>query len=145
MLGRPDMCMFTMASDEVNVFEVDDLMRERGWHMIPQFACGGSPPNLHVSITQANVPHTEKFISDLKEVVTYLRQNGSAVKTTEITQAVNDTLNSPVEETAMALIPLLELSGLDLPKEMATLNTALNLMSAAKRDRLLTFFFNMSS
>jgi len=145
VLGQPDMCMFTMASEKLNVFEIDDRMRERGWHMIPQFACGGSPPNLHVSITQANVPHTEKFLLDLEDVVTLLRQNGSLVNSEEITRVIDETANSSIEVTAMSLIPLVGLTGLDLPEEMATLNTALNLIPGEKRDQLLTFFFNMSS
>lgn len=144
VLGSPDMCMFTIASDDFNVFEIDDEMRLRGWHMIPQFACGGSPPNLHVSLTQANVPHVELFIKDLAEVVETLRRNGPSVDCKEMSRIVNEVSGKPVEEVMMAIIPLIGLTGLDLPEQMAPLNTILNLLSADLRDELLTLFFNMT-
>ncbi len=144
VIGKPDMCMFTLASDEVNVFEVDDEMRSRGWQMIPQFACGGSPPNLHVSLTQANVSHVEQFVKDLTEVVETLRSKGSAVNTAELYAIVDEVAEEPLEAIMTALIPYIGLSGMDLPEKMAPLNTALSRLPAGKRDQLLTFFFNMT-
>ncbi len=144
VIGKPDMCMFTLASDEVNVFEVDDEMRMRGWQMIPQFACGGSPPNLHISLTQANVPHAEQFVKDLKEVIENLRSKGSTVNTAELYTIVDEVAEEPLEEIMAALIPHIGLSGMDLPEKMAPLNTVLSRLPAGKRDQLLTFFFNMT-
>jgi sphinganine-1-phosphate aldolase len=144
VLGDPDMCMFTIVSEKLNVFEIDDEMRQRGWHMIPQFACGGSPANLHVSLSQANVPHAARFIEDLTEVVASLLQNGSAIDSEELARVVGETSGKPVEEVMMAVIPLIGLTGLDLPEKMGTLNTVLSLLPADTRDEMLTLFFNMS-
>lgn len=144
VIGKPDMCMFTLASDEVNVFEVDDEMKMRGWQMIPQFACGGSPPNLHISLTQANVPHAEQFVKDLKEVVETLRSKGSSVNTAELYAIVDEVTEEPLEVIMATLIPHIGLSGMDLPEKMAPLNTVLSRLPAEKRDQLLTFFFNMT-
>ncbi|MGM0651970.1 MAG: pyridoxal phosphate-dependent decarboxylase family protein [Bacillota bacterium] len=143
VLGRPDMCMFTLASDRVNVFEVDDEMGQRGWKMVPQFACGGSPPNLHVSLTRANIPHTDRFIRDLEEVVEKLRREGSKVNSAELEAVVQEVKDSPLEEVMAAIIPHIGLQGMELPERMAPLNTVLNLLPADKRDELLTMFFNM--
>jgi sphinganine-1-phosphate aldolase len=144
VLGDPDMCMFTIVSEKLNVFEIDDEMRQRGWHMIPQFACGGSPANLHVSLSQANVPHAARFIEDLTEVVASLLQNGSAIDSEELARIVSETSGKPVEEVMMAVIPVIGLTGLDLPEKMGTLNTVLSLLPADTRDEMLTLFFNMS-
>lgn len=144
LLGKPDMCMFTMASDEVNIFEVDDEMSELGWKMIPQFACGGSPPNLHVSLSHANVPHADKFVSDLKGVVEKLRREGSSVNTAELNAIVDEVADKPIEEIMGAVIPHIGLSGMELPNQMAPLNTVLSRLSAEKRDQLLTLYFNMT-
>ena len=144
VIGKPDMCMFTMASEEVNVFEVDDELGLRGWKMIPQFACGGSPPNLHVSLSQANVPHAGQFVKDLKEVVETLRSKGSAVNTEELYAIVDEVAEQPLEVIMAAIIPHIGLSGMDLPEKMAPLNTVLSRLPAGKRDQLLTFFFNMT-
>ncbi len=144
VIGEPDMCMFTMASDQVNIFEVDDELGSRGWKMIPQFACGGSPPNLHVSLSQANVPHVDRFVEDLGEVVGRLRSEGSAVNTEELHALVDRVADQPIEVIMGEVIPHIGLSGMDLPEKMAPLNTVLNRLPAEKRDRLLTFFFNMT-
>ncbi len=143
VLGRPDMCMFTIASETFNVFEIDDKMREKGWHMIPQFACGGSPPNLHISLSQANAVHAEKFIDDLNDVIEDLRSNGSNIDQEVFIKAIAEVEGKPVEEVMMAIIPLIGLTGMDLPEQMGPLNTALDLLPADLRDELLTLFFNM--
>jgi sphinganine-1-phosphate aldolase len=145
VLGKPDMCMFTIASDEVNVFEIDDEMGQRGWHMIAQFACGGSPANLHVSLTQANVPHTETFIRDLKEVVAELRKKGPGVDQEEMARIVKEASVKSADEAMFDIIPVIGLTGMDLPERMAPLNTVLNLFPAELRDEMLTMFFNMTA
>ncbi len=144
VLGEPDMCMFTMASDRVNVFEVDDEMSLLGWKMIPQFACGGSPANLHVSLSYANVPHVEKFVDDLNSVVAKMLREGSSVNTEELYALVDQVAAKPVEEILGAVIPHIGLTGLELPERMASLNTVLSRLPAEKRDQLLTFYFNMT-
>ncbi len=143
VLGRPDMCMFTIASETFNVFEIDDKMRKRGWHMIPQFACGGSPPNLHVSISQANIPHADRFIDDLEEVAEDLRHNGSGIDREIFVKAISEVEGKPVEEVMMAIIPLIGLTGMNLPEDMGPLNTALDMLPADLRDEIITLFFNM--
>lgn len=145
VLGKPEMCMFTIASDQFNVFEIDDLMRIRGWHMIPQFACGGSPPNLHVSLSQANVPHAEKYLVDLEEVVGILREEGSSINSDELENVVNAVSGKPAEEVMTAIIPIIGLTGAELPEKMAPLNTVLDLLPGNLRDEILTIFFNMTS
>ncbi|MDW7739098.1 MAG: aminotransferase class V-fold PLP-dependent enzyme [Bacillota bacterium] len=145
VLGKPDMCMFTMTSHQVNIFEVDDLMRKRGWQMTPQYSFGGGPANLHVSITQANVPQAELFLKDLNDVVASLVRSGSSVNRDELAEIVKEVSGKPVEEVMMAIIPVIGLTGMELPKEMATLNTILDLLPADVRDELLKVFFNMTS
>lgn len=144
VLGEPDMCMFTMASDKVNIFEVDDEMGLLGWKMIPQFACGGSPANLHISLSHANVPNVEKYVDDLKNVVEKLLREGSSVDTEELNTLVDEVADRPVEEIMGAVIPHIGLTGMELPERMAPLNTVLSRLPAEKRDQLLTLYFNMT-
>ncbi len=145
VLGNPDMCMFTIASDDINVFEIDDEMRARGWHLIPQFACGGSPANLHVSISYSNVPHTRQFLEDLQEAVRSLKENGPGVDRDEIARVMDEVKDKPIEEIMMAMLPLVGLDGTELPEQMAPLNTALDFIPAGTRDDILTMFFNMTT
>jgi len=143
VLGDPEMCMFTLGSAEINVFELDDEMRERGWHMIPQFACGGSPPNLHVSVSWSNLPQVETFIADLREVVAMLRARGPAIDRAAMAQAVAELVERPPDEALLALAALAGLEGTALPRRMARLNTLLDLLPATVRDEVLATYANL--
>ena len=144
VLGDPDMCMFTIASEEVNIFEIEDQMSLRDWRITEQFSGYGSPANLHVSITQANLPHTELFLQDLREVVESLREKGSELDLPKLTCTVKAVADKPIEELMTAIIPLIGFRGADLPEKMAPLNTVLELLPPARRDELLKIFLNMS-
>ncbi len=145
VLGDPEMAMFTLGSDEINVFELDDEMRERGWSLLPQFACGGGPANLHVSVCWQNVAHTDAFITDLGEVVTDLRRRGSAIDRDELAAAVAEVADKPLDDILMRIAPLAGLTGPDLPERMAPLNTMLDMLPADRRDELLGTYLNMTT
>jgi sphinganine-1-phosphate aldolase len=144
VLGDPEMCMYTIASDEVSVFEMDDEMRARGWRLLPQFACGGGPANLHVSVSQGNVPHVDLFVKDLGEVVEELRSRGPSVDRTAFAAVASGVAGEPFDEVLMAVAPLIGITGTEVPEKMAPLNTMLDLLPAATRDELLTMFVNMT-
>jgi len=143
VLGDPDMCMFTMASEEINIFELEDQMRLRGWQVTEQFSGYGSPANLHINITRANLPHTKMFLKDLKEVVKLLKIKGSELDLPEITRTVKAVADKPIEEVLATLMPLIGFSGLDLPENTAPLNTVLDLLPSNLRDELLRTYRNM--
>jgi glutamate/tyrosine decarboxylase-like PLP-dependent enzyme len=142
VLAEPEMCMFTLGSDEINVFELDDEMTARGWSLLPQFACGGGPENLHISMSSSNVPLVDQLVSDLREAVDYLRRGGPLVDRETIAREVAKVAGRPLEELALHLIPLAGLTGTGLPERMAPLNTILNLLPATTRDQLLATFVN---
>ncbi len=144
VLGDPEMCMYTIVSDEVSVFEIDDEMRTRGWRLLPQFACGGGPANLHVTVSLGNVPHVETFLSDLREVVAELRRRGPSVDRGGFAEVAAGVAGKPFEEVLMAVAPLIGITGTEVPERMAPLNTMLDLLPAGTRDELLTAFVNMT-
>ncbi|MFN2426426.1 MAG: aspartate aminotransferase family protein [Candidatus Binatia bacterium] len=144
VLGDPEMCMYTIVSEEISVFELDDEMRARGWLLLPQFACGGGPANLHVAVTHGNVPHVDTFVTDLREVVEELRRRGPSVDRAAFAAVAAEVAGKPFEEVLMAVAPLIGITGTDVPEKMAPLNTMLDLLPAATRDELLTMFVNMT-
>lgn len=145
VLADPEMAMFTIASDEISIFELDDEMRARGWRLLPQFACGGGPANLHVSVTHANVPHVDRFLTDLREVVDELRRRGPTVDRAAFAEIAAVVAGKPLEEVLMAVAPLVGITGTDVPEKMAPLNTILDLLPASTRDELLRAFVNLTS
>jgi len=128
----------------VSVFELDDAMRERGWRLLPQFACGGGPANLHVSVTHANVPHTDRFLEDLRTCVDELLARGPSVDRAEFARIAASVADKSLDEILMAVAPVLGITGTDVPERMAPLNTMLDLLPAARRDELLRAFVNMT-
>jgi glutamate/tyrosine decarboxylase-like PLP-dependent enzyme len=145
VLGDPDMCMFTLASDELNVFEIDDEMRARGWRLLPQFACGGGPANLHVSVSYANCAHVDAFLADLRDVVTRLRERGPAFDAAELRRVANEVADKALDEILGRIAPLAGLEGAELPVRMARLNTILDALPATRRDQLLTAYVNLTT
>lgn len=144
VLGDPEMCMYTLASEVISVFELDDEMRARGWRLLPQFACGGGPANLHVSVTQANVAHVDEFLRDLGEVVGELQRRGPSVDRAAFAAVAAEVAGKSLGDVLMAVAPLVGITGTEVPEKMAPLNTMLDLLPAATRDELLTAFVNMT-
>jgi sphinganine-1-phosphate aldolase len=144
-LGDPDMCMFTLASEDLNVFEIDDEMRARGWRLLPQFACGGGPANLHVSVSWSNCSHVDIFLADLRDVVTHLRERGAGFDASELRLVAEAVADKPLEEILERIAPLAGLAGAELPTRMARLNTLLDALPASRRDQLLTAYVNLTT
>lgn len=145
VLGDPDMCMFTLASASLNVFEIDDEMRSRGWRLLPQFACGGGPANLHVSVSWANCAHVEVFLSDLGEVVATLRERGPTFDASQLQRVARQLADESLDVILARIAPLAGLEGAELPERMARLNTILDALPAARRDSLLTAYVNLTT
>ena len=79
VMGSPVMSVFAMASEEINVYELSDAMSKRGWSLNAlQF-----PPALHMCVTVVTTKEgvAEKFVSDVRECVSELRQNTNDVST----------------------------------------------------------------
>lgn len=145
VLADPEIAMFTLASEEVNVFELDDAMKARGWTLLPQFACGGGPANLHVSVTWTNLPHMERFVEDLAEAVEELRDAGPAVDRQAMATAVAELEGAPLDHKMISLAGLAGITGDGVPEKMAALNTILDLLDPAERDQILATFVNLMS
>lgn len=144
VLGDPEMCMFTLASDALNVFELDDEMRARGWQLLPQFACGGGPANLHVGVSLGNVAHVDALIADLRECVGGLLARGPGFDAAELRAVASRVAGASLDEILGEIAPLAGLEGAALPERMARLNTMLDALPAARRDELLTAYVNLT-
>ncbi len=142
VLGDPDMTMFTLASDTMNVFELDDAMRRRGWSLLPEFSAGGGPANLHVAVSASNVGREAEFIADLSDAIAEIDAN-PRVDRASLAEAVQSLAGASPLEVFAGLAPLVGLTGADLPEDMAALNTAMDMLPAGLRDELLTDFANL--
>ena len=65
VLGDPHASILAIASDVVDIYEVGDLMTDKGWHLDRQ----QFPPTLHLTVNRAHVKSAGLFLEDLRDAV----------------------------------------------------------------------------
>ncbi|KAH9772498.1 Sphingosine-1-phosphate lyase [Citrus sinensis] len=71
IIGRPDMTIVAFGSDVVDIFEVNDIMSSKGWHLNPL----QRPNSIHICVTLQHVAVVDVFRRDLRESVETVKQN----------------------------------------------------------------------
>ncbi len=143
VLGRPEMNLFSFASDTVSVFHLVDEMKERGWYVQPQLAYGSSPENVHLSVNPASVPWVDDLLVDLGDCVEKARGMPSGFLAAKIREAFGDLEPEQVEpELFQNLLAMAGVEGSSLPGRMAEINEVLNALPVPLRERLLVEYLN---
>ncbi len=143
ILAKPEMFMFSVKSDTVNVFHIIDEMKERGWYIQPQLAFQNSPKNFHISVNMSNVDHVADLLVVLKESVDAAKgiEEGETVKT--ILEAISSMKTEDInEENIGDMMAMAGVSGDSVPERMADINDIMNALSVDHRELLLTEFLN---
>ncbi|OWM89786.1 hypothetical protein CDL15_Pgr024534 [Punica granatum] len=65
VVGKPDMTLVAFGSDFLDIFEVNDVMSSKGWHLNAL----QRPNSIHICVTLQHVPVVDNFIKDLWESV----------------------------------------------------------------------------
>ncbi|XP_028786951.1 sphingosine-1-phosphate lyase [Neltuma alba] len=75
IVGRPDMTIVAFGSDVLDIFEVNDIMSSRGWHLNAL----QRPNSIHICVTLQHLAVVEDFLRDLKESVITVKENPGPV------------------------------------------------------------------
>lgn len=143
VLGKPDMCMFSFASDTLNVFQLSDDMAKHGWYLQPQFSTAWSPPNLHIAMTLGNVAVVEDFLKDLRLSIDRVKASKNKLDFGMVKTQVEMLLKNAPGDPFDALAAMAGLGqGGGLPSEMALLNTVMDVLPKEMTERLLVSFWN---
>ncbi len=142
VLGEPNMCMFSFASDVINVYQLADEMGKRGWYIQGQFSTPYTPRSLHVSVNYGTVENVNAMLSDLEACIEIVKQgkmlDGEAIRAT-----VAQALESPQPEEAFdQLAQMAGIVGSELPEEMALINEVLDAMPDDLANMMLINYFN---
>lgn len=70
VLGEPDICIFSFASDEFDIYELGDEMYLKGWLMDRQ----QDPACLHISVSPNHIHHIDAFEKDLLDCVARVKK-----------------------------------------------------------------------
>jgi sphinganine-1-phosphate aldolase len=143
LLAPPDMFMFAVKSDTVNVFHVIDEMKARGWYIQPQLTFQNSPKNFHISVTAGNIDQIDDLLAALAESV----EAAKGLRNGEMVESVLSALKSlkPEDINADNIGDMMAMAGVSsdaMPERMADINEIMNALSIPHRELLLTEFLN---
>ncbi|KAF5793752.1 putative sphinganine-1-phosphate aldolase [Helianthus annuus] len=71
IVGRPDMTIVAFGSNVTDIFEVNDILSSKGWHLSPL----QRPNSIHICVTLQHVPVVDEFLNDLKDSVQTVKKN----------------------------------------------------------------------
>jgi glutamate/tyrosine decarboxylase-like PLP-dependent enzyme len=144
VLGKPNMCMFTISATDsrVNVYRLADRMKARGWYLQPQFARANSPSNLHVSLNRSTVPQAAAMLSDLKTTVAELMVEEVDRETRDLRDDISKLSLKFDEASFVKLAAMAGVTGEALPAEMERVNQLLEALPYDVSEFMLVEFLN---
>jgi sphinganine-1-phosphate aldolase len=142
VLGEPEGSLVAFTSDTLNVFELIDEMRGRGWYIQPQLRHGGSKENAHISVDPAGDGSVDGLLAVLRECVAAVEGRGTSLppELGAVLAALDPSSMSPE-----ALAGFLEAVGIRdgrLPERMAPVNEVMNLLPKNVTEEMLADFVN---
>jgi glutamate/tyrosine decarboxylase-like PLP-dependent enzyme len=141
VLGRPAMSMFSFASEAINVFQLADALRRRGWYLQPQFATRRSPRNLHVSVTYGVAHNVDALLADIAACVEEVRRM-PPIDPALVRSVVEALAHDPSPAVVEGLLTAVGLQPGALPQEMALINEVLEALPDMAANEVLIDFFN---
>lgn len=71
IIGKPVMSVFSFTSNDINIFQLGDVLDEKGWHLDRiQF-----PSALHMMVNPHHADVVDDFLKDLRDAVDKVRKN----------------------------------------------------------------------
>jgi len=144
ILGRPDMCMFALASDspKINVYRLADEMKLKGWYLQPQFARENSPANLHISMNRSTVPQAEAFLDIFAETIEEMKQQQPDGDTSALYAELDNLSINYDEATFFKLAEMVGVTADQLPDRMEKINKLLEVLPYDVSEFMLVEFLN---
>lgn len=142
VLGDPKMGLIAIASDEINVFQLADLLQEKQWYTQPQLAFGGSPRNLHLLVEPSNAAHAEAFLEDLEDAVEDARDRPVAAPPKPLLQMAQALTPEMLRKNFDMLLGAVGAGGEDasLPKDRALMNQIIDALNPETKEAMLIEF-----
>lgn len=143
-LGQPEMCMFAVASDTLNVFALDDAMTRRGWSLQPQFSAGGVPATLHIAVNRSNVGREDALLADLADACVEVKAQPDGLDDVRELRAEVERLmqGPPGPETFARIAALAGLRPGQMPEGFARINTVMDALPRPAVEALLVEYLN---
>ena len=143
IMGEPDSNLIAFSSTEegnINIFEVADLLNEKGWFVQVQLRFENSKENIHLSVNPKAEGWVESFLQDLGKAVQEAAQSfdlpflGVSPEELEEMDFSGEMFDS--------LLGMVGVSGTSISKQMAPINGLLNVLPPSLREKILIEFVN---
>ena len=143
LLTRPDMCLISFTSDEINVFHIIDEMNQRGWYLQPSLSFDNSPAHIHLTVSASNVGWEEELLKNLAECVQIARHLPDGALTGLIKERMDSVdLSAISDKEMMGMMAAAGVTDGALPSRMADINGVLDALPAQVREKVLAAFVN---
>ncbi len=144
VLGKPNMCMFAVAStdERINIYRLADEMKKKGWYLQPQFARENSPSNLHISLNRSTVAQAEAFLVAFEATIKEMKQQQVDPEMVRLQAELEKLSLDFDEETFFRLAQMAGVTGTEPPESMATVNMLLEALPYDVSEFMLTEYLN---
>ncbi|MFA6300379.1 MAG: aspartate aminotransferase family protein, partial [Nocardioides sp.] len=127
-----------------------DEMAVRDWYVQPQLSYGDLPPNIHLSVSAATLPHVDEFLTALADSVRVARAAGPVRVDPGVAAYVAGLDPASISDDDFdGLLAAAGLvgggDGLALPSRMAEVNALLDVASPALREAVMVAFLDRLS
>ncbi|MBI5839898.1 MAG: aspartate aminotransferase family protein [Chloroflexi bacterium] len=94
VLSNPEMSVFAIASNKLDVYELADELSLRGWHLDRQHF----PPSLHMTVNYVHAQVADDFLKDLTEAAATVRRPGVRKAATKLLVSTANALTRVLPE-----------------------------------------------
>jgi hypothetical protein len=144
VLGKPEMCMFALASttDKINVYHLAEKMKKTGWYLQPQFARENSPANLHISLNRSTVPRARAFLIDFENTVEEIKNREVDPQTRDLQEELKKISLKFDDGTFFKLAEMAGVTGTEPPESMEKVNMLLEALPYDVSEYVLVEYLN---
>jgi len=144
VLGKPDMCMFALASttEKINVYHLAEEMKKSGWYLQPQFARENSPANLHISLNRSTVPRAKAFLKDFEKTVENVKHGDVDHQILDLQKELKKLSLEYDDETFFKLAEMAGVTGTEPPENMEKVNMLLEALPYDISEYIMVEFIN---
>ncbi len=142
VLGEPQISMFSMTSDTLNIYQLADVMAKRGWYLQPQLSTPLSPANLHISVNANTTPLVDAFLSDLRASIDKVKNDYVPIDIEALRRDIEQSTQDLTPQAFEQILAMGGIQGTTLPEDMAIINSVLDALPDEVCEELLVNFMN---
>jgi sphinganine-1-phosphate aldolase len=141
--GNPVMPLLGISSTKIDIYELNDELKKKGWVIGAQLKKRNMPATIHLTINKINVPHVHALIEDIKEAVKELSKfKFGSIKEKATITATKLLANNLDTDTFEKVTKMLGMDDGALPDKMSTLNKLMEVLPNDFVKKMVVDFMN---